>query len=84
MACRDMKRAEEAAEDIRKQAEGLQGVGEIIVTRLDLGSLASVRECVQHLLRTEPHINLLVNNAGKCLLVSFKSKFYSRGDKMKT
>ncbi|KAJ9586334.1 hypothetical protein L9F63_020042, partial [Diploptera punctata] len=64
MACRDLKKAEEAAEDIRKQTSGLEGIGEIVVTRLDLGSLASVRECAKHLLRTEPKINLLINNAG--------------------
>lgn len=64
MACRDVKKAEAAAEDIREKTEGQKGVGELVVTRLDLASLASVRECAQHLLRTEPQINLLINNAG--------------------
>ena len=65
MACRDVQKAETAAEDIRKKTEGMEGVGQVVVTRLDLASLASVRECAQHLLRTEPRINLLINNAGK-------------------
>ncbi|KAJ9586335.1 hypothetical protein L9F63_020043, partial [Diploptera punctata] len=64
MACRDLQKAEAAAEDIRKKTKGMTGIGEVVVAKLDLASLASVRECAQHLLRTEPRINLLINNAG--------------------
>ncbi|PSN47098.1 hypothetical protein C0J52_19304 [Blattella germanica] len=64
MACRDLTKAEEAAEDIRKSTQGLEGVGEVVVTKLDLSSLSSVRECATHLLKREPQINLLINNAG--------------------
>jgi short-subunit dehydrogenase len=35
------------------------------VVKLDLASLASVRQCAQDLLRTERQIHILVNNAGK-------------------
>ena len=68
MACRDLKKAEDAADDIRKEIADLEGVGEIVITRLDLGSLKSVRECAQNLLRTEPRIELLINNAGTVLI----------------
>ncbi|XP_023727296.1 retinol dehydrogenase 12 [Cryptotermes secundus] len=66
LACRDLKRAQDAADDIRKQTSGIEGAGEVLVVRLDLASLASVRECAQLLLRTEKHIHILVNNAGMC------------------
>jgi NAD(P)-dependent dehydrogenase (short-subunit alcohol dehydrogenase family) len=65
MACRDLKRANDAADDIRRQTSGIEGVGEVLVVHLDLASFASVRECAQRLLRTEKHIHLLVNNAGE-------------------
>jgi short-subunit dehydrogenase len=37
----------------------------LVVVKLDLASLASVRQCAQDLLRTETQIHILVNNAGK-------------------
>lgn len=64
MACRNLSKAEEAKNDILKKCEKLQNLGEIVVVKLDLLSLASVRECANHLLKTEPKINLLINNAG--------------------
>ncbi|PSN56614.1 hypothetical protein C0J52_11283 [Blattella germanica] len=64
MACRDMRKAEEAADDIRKQTNGLQGVGEMVLVKLDLSSLKSVEECAMRILQTEDRINILVNNAG--------------------
>jgi NAD(P)-dependent dehydrogenase (short-subunit alcohol dehydrogenase family) len=64
MACRDTAKAEEAARDIRKLTEGVEGAGTVEVVCLNLASLASVRECAQQLLRTEDKIHLLVNNAG--------------------
>jgi hypothetical protein len=65
LACRDLKRAQAAVDDIRKQTSGIEGLGELVITHLDLSSLASVRDCAQYLLRTEKHIHLLINNAGK-------------------
>jgi hypothetical protein len=65
IACRDLKKAEKAAEDIRRDASEVDGAGHIVVVELDLSSVASVRRCAQHLLRTERQINILVNNAGK-------------------
>jgi NAD(P)-dependent dehydrogenase (short-subunit alcohol dehydrogenase family) len=77
IACRNLKKAEKAADDIRRDAKEVEGAGHVVVVSLDLASLASVRQCAQHLLRTEGAINILVNNAGKaapfltvCLLIS--------------
>jgi NAD(P)-dependent dehydrogenase (short-subunit alcohol dehydrogenase family) len=64
MACRDMAKAEEAARDVRKQVEGVEGVGTVEVVCLNLASLASVRQCAQDLLQKLEKIHLLVNNAG--------------------
>lgn len=66
IACRDQKKAEQAADDIRRDTTDVEGAGHIVVASLDLSSLASVRQCAQHLLRTERSINILVNNAGVC------------------
>nr|CAD7580052.1 unnamed protein product [Timema californicum] len=65
MACRDLNKSNEAAEDIRTRTRSCKGVGHVVVVRLDLASLASVRQCASALLDTEPSIHLLVNNAGK-------------------
>jgi NAD(P)-dependent dehydrogenase (short-subunit alcohol dehydrogenase family) len=64
MACRDTRKASEAASEIRKQTEGVEGAGVVVVMQLDLSSLTSVRELAANILRSEPHIHLLVNNAG--------------------
>jgi NAD(P)-dependent dehydrogenase (short-subunit alcohol dehydrogenase family) len=64
MACRDMGKAEEAANDIRSQVQGVEGAGSVEVVSLNLASLASVRQCAKELLQTEEKIHLLVNNAG--------------------
>lgn len=64
MACRNEQKAQEAAQDIKKQCQNKQNVGELIVVPLDLSSLKSVRSCAQHLLEKEKRIDLLINNAG--------------------
>ncbi|XP_024874377.1 retinol dehydrogenase 12-like [Temnothorax curvispinosus] len=71
LACRDMQRANDAIEDIRRNPpskadrEQFQGnPGELAVYRLDLCSLKSVRECAEMLLKNESAIHLLINNAG--------------------
>jgi NAD(P)-dependent dehydrogenase (short-subunit alcohol dehydrogenase family) len=60
-----LKKAEEAAADIRRDTKDTEGAGQLVVVKLDLASLASVRQCAQQLLRSEKHIHILVNNAGK-------------------
>jgi NAD(P)-dependent dehydrogenase (short-subunit alcohol dehydrogenase family) len=64
MACRDTAKAEEAVMFIRSTAQGVQGAGTVEVVCLNLGSLASVRQCAEEILRKTEKIHLLVNNAG--------------------
>lgn len=60
LACRDMDRANRAAEDIRKQS----GNDNVIVKKLDLASLQSVRQLAKDVLATEERLDILINNAG--------------------
>lgn len=60
MACRDTAKADAAAEKIRAQTPGAQ----VSVQKLDLGSLASVREAAAAMAAAYPRIDLLINNAG--------------------
>ncbi|KAK9531368.1 hypothetical protein VZT92_010797 [Zoarces viviparus] len=62
MACRDQRSAEEAAEDIKKQAGPEQG--EVVIKHLDLASLASVRKFCEEIQEEESRIDVLINNAG--------------------
>lgn len=63
MACRSIEKAEAAAEDIRKKYANEKSTGEIVIIKLDLSSLNSVRCCADHLNRSENRIDLLINNA---------------------
>jgi len=60
LLCRNVEKAQRAAEDIKKAHNGTQ----IVVQQLDLASLKSVRNCAQTLIDTEDKIDILVNNAG--------------------
>ncbi|TRY86317.1 hypothetical protein DNTS_016126 [Danionella cerebrum] len=62
MACRDRERAEEAARDIRSRAG--ETPGELGIKELDLSSLQSVRRFCQEVIREEPKVDVLINNAG--------------------
>lgn len=53
MACRDRQRAEEAAQDIKKQAG--PNHGEIVIKHLDLASLHSVRSFCEEVIRVCLH-----------------------------
>ncbi|XP_039288383.1 retinol dehydrogenase 12-like isoform X3 [Nilaparvata lugens] len=64
MACRNLDKAEEAAKQIRDRLEHNQNAGKISIKHLDLSSLSSVRTCAGEILREEPCIHLLINNAG--------------------
>ncbi|RZF45182.1 hypothetical protein LSTR_LSTR009953 [Laodelphax striatellus] len=64
MACRDLKRAEEAALEIKEELKDEQNIGEVVIKKLDLNSFNSIRACAQDILATEQKIHLLVNNAG--------------------
>ncbi|XP_062328618.1 dehydrogenase/reductase SDR family member 13-like [Osmerus eperlanus] len=60
LACRNKERAEAAAYDIRKES----GSNQVVFMQLDLGSMKSVRSFVETFLKTEPRLDLLINNAG--------------------
>ncbi|XP_070827875.1 retinol dehydrogenase 12-like [Chaetodon trifascialis] len=60
LACRDLDRANKAAEDVRKRS----GNGNIIVKKLDLASLQSVRQLAKEVLASEERLDILINNAG--------------------
>ncbi|KAL3979589.1 hypothetical protein ACER0C_018139 [Sarotherodon galilaeus] len=61
MACRDLRSAEEAAQDIKKQA-GPEN-GEVVIKHLDLASLRSVRNFCEEVTQ-ESQVDVLINNAG--------------------
>uniref|UniRef100_A0A3Q3K360 Uncharacterized protein n=1 Tax=Monopterus albus TaxID=43700 RepID=A0A3Q3K360_MONAL len=60
MACRDLTRAERAAEEIRQST----GNGNIVIRHLDLASLYSVRQFAKDFLDSEDRLDILINNAG--------------------
>lgn len=59
LACRNLTKAEAAADDIRTTA-----TGEVDIVALDLADLASVAAASQHVVTHEPRLDLLLNNAG--------------------
>ncbi|XP_006011723.1 retinol dehydrogenase 14a [Latimeria chalumnae] len=63
MACRDPGRAQEAAEGIRREV-GEEQRGQLVVKQLDLASLRSVRSFCAEILKEEPRLDVLINNAG--------------------
>lgn len=73
LACRDTEKAELAVDEIKKTVAAAenQPVGELVVRKLDLSSLLSVKKCAKELLQSEERINILVNNAGKIRLSIF-------------
>ncbi|KAI1904495.1 hypothetical protein AGOR_G00006240 [Albula goreensis] len=60
LACRDMTRANKAAEDIRQRS----GNGNVVVKKLDLASLQSVRDLAKDIQENEERLDVLINNAG--------------------
>ena len=60
IAARDIKRAEEVADEIRKDTMN----NEIEVDELELSSLKSVRSFVQRYLAKNRPLHILINNAG--------------------
>lgn len=69
MACRDLTRAEEAAEEIRQST----GNGNVVIRHLDLASIYSVRQFAKDFMDSEDRLDILINNAGRsvCLPVVF-------------
>jgi len=60
MACRNREKAQQAVEDIRNSTKR----GELVVSDLDLSSLASVASFAQNLLSITSSVDVLINNAG--------------------
>ncbi|XP_072249531.1 retinol dehydrogenase 13 [Leuresthes tenuis] len=60
MACRDLTRAKQAAEDIRSST----GNGNVVVRHLDLASIYSVTQFAKDFLDSEDRLDILINNAG--------------------
>jgi NAD(P)-dependent dehydrogenase (short-subunit alcohol dehydrogenase family) len=59
LACRDLGKAEQAAELIRDQA----GPGSVAIVHLDLAWMASVRQAADDIRAACPRLDLLINNA---------------------
>ena len=60
MACRDLKKGEAA----KKEISSITPNGELVVRKLDLASLKSVREFARQICQEEICLHALVNNAG--------------------
>jgi NAD(P)-dependent dehydrogenase (short-subunit alcohol dehydrogenase family) len=60
LACRDPRRAEDAASRIQDASSG----AEVGTVRLDLASLASVRNAADHMRSQYDRLDLLINNGG--------------------
>ncbi|MBN3304192.1 DHR13 reductase, partial [Amia calva] len=60
LACCNKQRGEAAVEDIKRDS----GSSAVVFMQLDLASLQSVRSFAEKFLKTEPRLDLLINNAG--------------------
>ncbi|KAK9412644.1 dehydrogenase/reductase SDR family member 13-like [Crotalus adamanteus] len=60
LACRDKARGESAVCDIRRES----GNSDVILMILDLANLNSVQTFAKTFLKSEPHLDILINNAG--------------------
>nr|XP_046245142.1 dehydrogenase/reductase SDR family member 13-like [Scatophagus argus] len=60
LACRSKEKAEAAAFDIRRES----GNNQVVFMQLDLASFKSVRSFAENFLKTEPRLDILINNAG--------------------
>ncbi|XP_035478516.1 dehydrogenase/reductase SDR family member 13-like isoform X1 [Scophthalmus maximus] len=60
LACRNKEKAEVAAFDIRRES----GNNQVVFMQLDLASLKSVHSFAETFLKTEPRLDILINNAG--------------------
>ena len=70
LACRDLTRANQAAEEIRKRS----GNGNVLVESLDLASLESVRKFATRINQQEERVDILINNAGIMACPQWKTK----------
>ncbi|XP_043986823.1 dehydrogenase/reductase SDR family member 13-like [Gambusia affinis] len=64
LACRSKQRGEAALQDVKRES----GSGQVVFMQLDLASLKSVRSFAENFLKTEPRLDILINNAGVLLI----------------
>ena len=64
MACRDLKKGETALNDIVEKT----GSKNVVLKQLDLASLKSVRTFAKDINQNEPHLHVLINNAGVMMI----------------
>jgi NAD(P)-dependent dehydrogenase (short-subunit alcohol dehydrogenase family) len=60
LGCRDLERGKKACDEIIASTDNTK----VEVQHLDLSSLASVRKFANNIINTEPHLDVLINNAG--------------------
>ena len=60
LACRNLEKAEQAKKEIRLKTKN----GELVVKKLDLSSIKSIRLFADEVCREEDFVHVLVNNAG--------------------
>ncbi|XP_040050397.1 dehydrogenase/reductase SDR family member 13 [Gasterosteus aculeatus] len=60
LACRSKLRGEAALEEVKNKS----GSNQVVFMPLDLGSLQSVRSFAETFLKSEPRLDILINNAG--------------------
>ncbi|KAG7281402.1 hypothetical protein CRUP_029851, partial [Coryphaenoides rupestris] len=63
LACRNKQRGEVAEAEVKEESRS----SEVVFMQLDLGSLKSVRTFAENFLKTEPRLDILINNAGVLL-----------------
>ena len=69
LACRNTEKGEKAARHIRRETKNQN----IVVKKLDLNSLKSVRDFTADIIQNEHRLDILVNNAG---VVGMQDNFY--------
>ncbi|XP_070825996.1 dehydrogenase/reductase SDR family member 13-like [Chaetodon trifascialis] len=60
LACRSKQRGEAALKEVVRES----GSNQVVFMQLDLGSLKSVRSFAETFLKSEPRLDILINNAG--------------------
>ncbi|XP_061637550.1 dehydrogenase/reductase SDR family member 13-like [Phyllopteryx taeniolatus] len=60
LACRNRQRGEAALAHVKQES----GSNQVVFMQLDLGNLKSVRSFAETFLRSEPRLDILINNAG--------------------
>ncbi|XP_071497989.1 retinol dehydrogenase 12-like [Diadema antillarum] len=69
MACRDLKKAEEAQLWVIRES----GNKNVVVKKLDLASMKSIRDFAAEIKREEKHLEILLNNAGIMMCPHWKT-----------